>query len=160
MLAMRPKGNAMTSVEKLWTMRCVYICILYIYVYYIYMYIIYICILYIYICILYKLYLYIYSDVSKLRTLTSFPKLWFLNLECRHKPCCEGILDCRPGGILSFSVSMHQTTVLPYKMHHAKFSPCSVFSSIRVTQKKITLFEEDFEACTTCTKKDLSFRVP
>ena len=85
---------------------------------------------------MYIYYIYIlYSDASKLRTLTSFPKFWFLNLECRHKPCCEGILECRPGDILSFNVSMHQTTVSPYKMHHAKFSPCSVFSSIRVTKK-------------------------
>ena len=45
--------------------------------------------------------------------------------------------------IIRPSVSMHQTTVLPYKMHllglkkrHAKFSPCSVFSSIKVPQKQ------------------------
>jgi hypothetical protein len=44
--------------------------------------------------------------------------------------------------IISFSVPMHQTTVLPYKMHmlgfkkrHAKFSPARVFSSIRVPNK-------------------------
>ena len=45
--------------------------------------------------------------------------------------------------IIRPSVSMHQTTVLPYKIHflglkkrHAKFSPCSVFSSIKVPQKQ------------------------
>ena len=43
-----------------------------------------------------------------------------------------------------FQCAQTQTTVLPYKMHilglkkarHAKFSPCSVFSSIRVSQKQ------------------------
>ena len=62
--------------------------------------------------------------------------LWSSNTA--KKTCFKGLLECRPGDILSFSVSLQQSTVLPYKMHilgkkrHAKFSPASVFSSIRI----------------------------